>query len=118
MQLIIEPAFESCLWRNPEESRMPIYEYMCTKCGEIHEVMQSFKEPPLETCSLCAGPLKKLISDCAFHLKGTGWYVTDYGDKNKKKGKEAEEKPEKTEKKEKKEKSDSGKDKAAKKTSD
>jgi len=97
---------------------MPIYEYRCTKCGEIHEVMQSFAEQPLQKCSLCAGPLKKLISDCAFHLKGSGWYVTDYGNKNKNKGKEVKEKPNKTEKTEKKEMSDSGKDKAAKKDSD
>jgi predicted nucleic acid-binding Zn ribbon protein len=27
--------------------------------------------------------MKKLISHSTFHLKGTGWYVTDYGSKTK-----------------------------------
>jgi hypothetical protein len=26
--------------------------------------------------------MKKLISQSTFHLKGTGWYVTDYASKN------------------------------------
>ena len=29
--------------------------------------------------------LRKLISAAAFHLKGSGWYVTDFRDKDKKK---------------------------------
>lgn len=27
---------------------------------------------------MCKGTMQKIISPCAFHLKGTGWYVTDY----------------------------------------
>ena len=27
---------------------------------------------------MCRGQMKKLISQSTFHLKGTGWYVTDY----------------------------------------
>jgi predicted nucleic acid-binding Zn ribbon protein len=26
--------------------------------------------------------LKKLVSNCSFQLKGTGWYVTDYARKS------------------------------------
>jgi len=62
---------------------MPIYEYECSKCGEIEEVMQRFSDKPLKTCKLCSGKLHKLISHSAFHLKGTGWYVTDYANKSK-----------------------------------
>ncbi|MBU1343417.1 MAG: zinc ribbon domain-containing protein [Proteobacteria bacterium] len=58
---------------------MPVYEYQCTKCGQIEEALQKISEPPRETCSHCKGNLKKLISHSAFHLKGSGWYVTDYG---------------------------------------
>jgi putative FmdB family regulatory protein len=58
---------------------MPVYEYQCTECGQIQEVFQKISEPPLETCSHCKGHLKKLISQSSFHLKGSGWYVTDYG---------------------------------------
>jgi putative FmdB family regulatory protein len=62
---------------------MPIYEYECSKCGEIEEALQKFSDKPLKTCKLCSGKLHKLISHSAFHLKGTGWYVTDYADKSK-----------------------------------
>jgi len=67
---------------------MPVYEYQCTECGQIEEAFQKISDSPLETCSHCKGHLKKLISQCTFHLKGSGWYVTDYGGKkteNKKK---------------------------------
>jgi putative FmdB family regulatory protein len=57
---------------------MPIYEYVCTKCGDEFEQLQRFSEKPLEKCKKCGGKLHKLISTSSFHLKGTGWYVTDY----------------------------------------
>jgi putative FmdB family regulatory protein len=61
---------------------MPLYEYQCTKCGKIEEAIQKFSDPPLMTCKRCSGPLNKLISQSSFHLKGTGWYVTDYANKS------------------------------------
>jgi predicted nucleic acid-binding Zn ribbon protein len=36
-------------------------------------------DAPLKECSKCKGKLKKLVSHSSFHLKGSGWYVTDYG---------------------------------------
>lgn len=62
---------------------MPIYEYECTKCGRIEEAWQKFSDKPLKTCNRCSGKLHKLVSQSAFHLKGTGWYVTDYADKSR-----------------------------------
>ena len=61
---------------------MPVYEYECTQCGEVEEVIQKFSEKPLTKCRHCAGKLQKLISQSTFHLKGTGWYVTDYSHKS------------------------------------
>lgn len=61
---------------------MPIYEYECIKCGRIEESWQKFADKPLKTCKHCSGKLHKLISQSAFHLKGTGWYVTDYANKS------------------------------------
>src|SRR4249919_3395573 len=58
---------------------MPIYEYRCFDCGHQFELMQKFSDPPAETCTSCSGTVQKLISRSAFHLKGSGWYVTDYG---------------------------------------
>ena len=62
---------------------MPIYEYECTKCGTIEEAFQKFSDKPLTKCRHCSGKLHKLISQSTFHLKGNGWYVTDYANKSK-----------------------------------
>ncbi len=62
---------------------MPIYEYKCAECGETEEAVQKFSDPPLTECKKCSGKLKKLISQSSFHLKGSGWYVTDYGSSSK-----------------------------------
>ncbi len=61
---------------------MPIYEYECTKCGKIEEAIQKFSDKPMTKCKHCSGKLHKLISQNSFHLKGTGWYVTDYANKS------------------------------------
>ena len=74
---------------------MPIYEYECTKCGHQTEVWQKISEAPMARCAHCKGKMRKLISQSTFHLKGTGWYVTDYASKrsadNGKKEKSSEE---------------------------
>ncbi len=61
---------------------MPIYEYQCEECGVIVENWQKISDPPLEKCESCGGRMKKLISQSSFHLKGSGWYVTDYKGKS------------------------------------
>ncbi len=65
---------------------MPIYEYECIKCHEVHEVIQEISEEPLKNCPVCRGELKRLISQSSFILKGSGWYVTDYAKKKKLRG--------------------------------
>jgi putative FmdB family regulatory protein len=60
---------------------MPIYEYQCAACGQVVERWQKFSEAPLTVCPQCGGSLEKLISSCSFHLKGSGWYVSDYAGK-------------------------------------
>ena len=60
------------------ELTMPIYEYECEQCGKIHEIIQKITDAPLVSCPACKGRLHKRISQCTFHLKGTGWYATDY----------------------------------------
>jgi len=57
---------------------MPIYEYQCERCHKIIEVMQKFSDKPLSRCPSCSGRISRIISNCSFQLKGTGWYVTDY----------------------------------------
>lgn len=61
---------------------MPIYEYQCQKCGQVTEQIQKMSDPPLKKCPSCGGKVGKLMSMNTFHLKGSGWYVTDYSRKN------------------------------------
>ena len=56
---------------------MPIYEYACTSCGERVEAKQGFDDPPLETCEICGGKLRKLYSPVGIVFKGSGFYSTD-----------------------------------------
>ena len=60
---------------------MPIYEYECENCSGHYEVFQKITARPLRKCERCGGKLRKLISQSSFHLKGSGWYVTDYAGK-------------------------------------
>jgi putative FmdB family regulatory protein len=60
---------------------MPIYEYRCLKCEKEQEFIQKFSDDPITTCPECGGELEKLISANSFVLKGSGWYMTDYGTK-------------------------------------
>jgi putative FmdB family regulatory protein len=61
---------------------MPIYEYECDECGRF-EVIQKFSDKPFKECPRCKekgkkSPVSKALSASAFHLKGSGWYKTDY----------------------------------------
>jgi putative FmdB family regulatory protein len=70
---------------------MPIYEYHCSKCGDF-EVMQKMSDAPLSECPTCHRKVRKLMSSTSFQLKGSGWYVTDYGKKGNAGGKADEKK--------------------------
>ena len=59
---------------------MPIYEYECRGCGHEWDELQKIKEGPKRKCPECGAlKAKRLISRSSFVLKGSGWYVTDYG---------------------------------------
>ncbi len=78
---------------------MPIYEYECNACGSQVEFIQKFSDSPKRKCPDCGAlRLRRLVSAAAFHLKGTGWYVTDFRDKDKANGKDKAKKAEKAEK--------------------
>jgi putative FmdB family regulatory protein len=63
---------------------MPIYEYRCAKCGFQDEYLQKVSEPPLKVCPSCGkAKFEKLLSAPGFHLKGSGWYATDFKDGKK-----------------------------------
>jgi putative FmdB family regulatory protein len=61
---------------------MPLYEYECEKCAHRFEQIRRFSDPPVETCPVCGGPVRKLMSSPAIQFKGSGWYITDYARKD------------------------------------
>lgn len=64
---------------------MPTYEYECRACSQRVEVIQKITDPALTDCEACGGALRKLIFPTGIIFKGSGFYVTDY--KNKENGK-------------------------------
>jgi putative FmdB family regulatory protein len=75
---------------------MPIYEYRCADCGHQDEYLQKVSEPPNSVCPACGKPtFQKLLSAVGFHLKGSGWYATDFKHSGEKPAdKKVEKKPE------------------------
>jgi putative FmdB family regulatory protein len=62
---------------------MPIYEYRCGACGHHLEALQKMTEAPLRKCPDCGkSRLKRLVSASQFRLKGSGWYETDFKNKD------------------------------------
>ena len=58
---------------------MPIYEYRCAACGFQKEYLQKMSAAPLTECPECGKPsFTKMVTAAGFHLKGSGWYATDF----------------------------------------
>ncbi|MFZ3126008.1 MAG: FmdB family zinc ribbon protein [Acidovorax sp.] len=58
---------------------MPIYAYKCGSCGHAKDVLQKISDPQLTVCPACgAETFTKQVTAAGFHLKGSGWYVTDF----------------------------------------
>jgi putative FmdB family regulatory protein len=77
---------------------MPIYAYKCSSCGHAQDVLQKISEDPLTVCPACNdATFSKQVTAAGFQLKGSGWYVTDFRDGNKKADKKADAKTESTE---------------------
>lgn len=62
---------------------MPIYEYACHACGLEKEHLQKMSDAPIANCPACgSSDYVKKVSAAGFQLKGTGWYVTDFRNKD------------------------------------
>ncbi len=62
---------------------MPIYEYECANCHHHFDIIQKISDEPIKECPSChQDSVTKLISAAGFQLKGNGWYVTDFKNKN------------------------------------
>jgi putative FmdB family regulatory protein len=76
---------------------MPIYEYECTDCGDVIEVIQKISARAPGRCEKCSGKLKKKISLTSFQLKGGGWYSDGYSETGSKADSPPKPEPKKTE---------------------
>ena len=66
---------------------MPIYDYKCATCGKRFQLVRKITDDSSPACTMCGSEeTEKVISPSAFVLKGSGWYLTDYSNKNKKPG--------------------------------
>jgi putative FmdB family regulatory protein len=62
---------------------MPIYDYQCSDCGFKQEVMRKVSASNVEACPQCqAMAFSKQLSAPSFQLTGSGWYATDFKNKN------------------------------------
>ena len=62
---------------------MPIYEYTCSECQKLSDVLQKLNELAPERCPACGseGTLSRVVSRTSFVLKGGGWGADLYGSK-------------------------------------
>jgi putative FmdB family regulatory protein len=70
---------------------MPTYDYACDACEHTFEQWQSFKDDPLTKCPACKkSKLRRLLgTGAAIVFKGSGFYDTDYRQKDEAKKAEA-----------------------------
>ena len=61
---------------------MPIYEYRCRN-GHTFEVVQSMNDDSLTKCEVCGAPVQRVLYPPAVQFKGSGFYNTDYGTRNR-----------------------------------
>ena len=61
---------------------MPLYEYKCSKCDEVFEVLQRFSDAPVKVHENCGGKVARLLTAPTFQFKGSGFYITDYANKH------------------------------------
>ena len=61
---------------------MPVYEYRCQN-GHSFEVLQRMSDDPVTDCTVCGAPVQRVMHAPAIHFKGSGFYNTDYGRRNR-----------------------------------
>jgi putative FmdB family regulatory protein len=60
---------------------LPIYDYACSHCGTVTEVVHGIHDAAPRFCPACGteGSLKKAFAPPAVHFKGSGWAKKDRG---------------------------------------
>ena len=63
---------------------MPLYNFRCQKCRQTIEKIQSYNDSFPE-CPLCGSKMSRLLGSPALKFKGSGFHVTDYTKRGRKK---------------------------------
>ena len=58
-------------------SLMPLFDYICEKCGECFEVYKKDIKNDQVICEKCGVPAKRRFAPVGIIFKGTGFYKTD-----------------------------------------
>jgi len=87
MSSLVRASIKGLIIQSEVSGAMPIYEYICEKCGSRIEVIQKVDGAPPKRCQKCRGKLSKVVSRTSFQLKGSGWYASDYSRKDAPAGK-------------------------------
>jgi putative FmdB family regulatory protein len=56
---------------------MPLYTYRCLENDHEFQVRQRMVDDPLTECTVCGGPVRRVVSSVGVVFKGSGFYVTD-----------------------------------------
>jgi len=63
---------------------MPIYDYKCTNCDRVFEVVHSMSQDPEVLCPECNSKAERTISkSIGISFKGPGFYINDSREGNK-----------------------------------
>jgi putative FmdB family regulatory protein len=61
---------------------VPLYEYLCVRCGHKFERIDKFTARKTRKCPKCGDKAQRQLAAPAIQFKGAGWYVTEYGGKS------------------------------------
>ena len=56
---------------------MPAYDFKCTTCNHIFEIIRPSGESAPVSCPDCDSPAKRVYTPVGVHFKGSGFYNTD-----------------------------------------
>jgi putative FmdB family regulatory protein len=63
----------------PRLTDVPIYDYVCSSCRHLVEVIHGINDPGPRFCPSCGteGSMRKALVTPAIHFKGSGWAKKD-----------------------------------------
>ncbi|MFM2098271.1 MAG: hypothetical protein RIT06_899 [Chloroflexota bacterium] len=56
---------------------MPLYDYRCTRCDLVVELLRGIEEAAPAAHEGCGGALERLFTPASVHFKGSGWAKLD-----------------------------------------